>query len=419
MNSRHNPSGNRAALIAVGSELLSLGRVDTNGVWITERLQRLGIDVRMRTIVDDDEVRIAQALRAGVEHADVLVVTGGLGPTDDDRTRESLAAAFGLELTRDEALVERLRGRFAERGYPFHDEQARQADKPASAEWLRNRVGVAPGVYLEHEATRIALLPGVPAEMKSIWEEELAPRLTGLAGVARRTATLRVAGRTESSVDREIGDLYEAEGLEITLLAGAGELTVHLIARGAADEVAAQRLASAKQRLTQRLGADLFGEDDASLAGAAGRLLAESGLDLAVAESCTGGLLGGALTAVPGSSAWFKGGVIAYSNELKVLLAGVDPDLLAAHGAVSEEVARGLASGVRARAGADLGIGITGVAGPGGGTAEKPVGLVHLALSGGGEEEAWHLNLPGDRDAVRRRAVFSALDRLRRRLLQR
>jgi nicotinamide-nucleotide amidase len=406
-----------AELIAVGSELLRFGRRDGNGDWLQERLSRAGAEVLGRALVDDDPGRIASQLAASAGRASLVVLTGGLGPTEDDRTREALAAWWGRPLLRDPALVRELHARFARFGRIPSPEQERQADVPQGAVPLANPVGSAPGLLLSRGGVQVVALPGVPAEMRAMAEAHVLPLVRDRAGgAALRTRVLHVAGRLESEVDGAVADLYAGEGTVLTILAGAGEVHLGLRAEGSDAGVAEGRLSSLDAVLRARLGGDVYGADGDTLASVVGAALARAGQTLAVAESCTAGLLAAAVTAVPGSSGWFRGGVVVYADDLKVALAGVPEELLRAHGAVSEPVARALAEGARATARADWGLGVTGIAGPGGGSAEKPVGLVCVALSGPGVGEVRCLRLPGDRELIRRRSVAVALDLLRRAL---
>ena len=409
-----------ATLIAVGSELLRFGRHDSNGDWITERLQRLGVEVVGRTLVGDDQARTAAAIGVAVVSADIVVVTGGLGPTEDDRTREALAQALGVALERDERRVARLREFFDRRGRAFEPEQEKQADRPAGAEWIDNPLGIAPGILYRGESSLVIALPGVPAEMKRMFDDTVAPLIgqSGAGRLARRV--LKIGGRFESSVDAQVRDLYDTPGVEVTILTSNEGIELHLLAGGDDAGQARARIDGLDRAFSERLGQDLYGRDDETLAEVTGRMLVQRGASVATAESCTAGMLSATVTAVAGSSRWFRGGLVVYSDDLKVSLAGVPSDLLGARGAVSEEVARCLARGARRRCGADYGVGITGVAGPGGGTTEKPVGLVHVAIAEDDQQtEHWMLQLTGGRDLVRRRTVVFALDRLRRTLWRR
>jgi nicotinamide-nucleotide amidase len=406
----------KAEIIAVGSELLRPGRRDTNGDWLTERLQRHGLEVTGRALVGDDVARLETAIRRAAAAADLVLLTGGLGPTEDDRTRDAVAAAVGAPLVRDPAMVEHIRGLFESRGLPFRSHQAKQAEKPEAARWIDNALGSAPGMLCTIDDALVVALPGVPAEMQPMFETVVVPWIRTRAPSALVRRSLKLAGRMESTVDRAIRDLYDTPELELTILAGGEGIEIQLLARGATDEEARRTAAAVEREIRDRFPEDLYGVDDETLAEVVGRELRRAGRTLSVAESCTAGLLGGAVTAVPGSSGWFRGGLLVYHDDLKRTLAGVPAETLASHGAVSEPVARALAEGVRERCGADMGLGITGIAGPGGGSAEKPVGTVHVALADGSLTEHWGVRLVGDRALIRRRAVVFALDRVRRRL---
>jgi nicotinamide-nucleotide amidase len=406
-----------AVILAVGSELLRPGRRDTNGEWLVGRLLDFGIETSWRSAVDDDVLRIARLIGAAWEDAGVVLLTGGLGPTEDDRTREALARAFDAPLMRDPAMTRRIASLFSARGKVAGPRQARQADRPRGAAWIDNTLGSAPGLLIEREGRIVAALPGIPAEMRAMFDASVAPRLATLAGGALARTTLKIAGRPESWVDDLVRDLYGTNGTETTILASAGSVDLLLTARGADAPAARAGLEALEGAMRARLGIDLYGADDETLAGVVGRLLAARGATVAVAESCTGGLLGAALTDIPGSSAWFRGGLVCYADDLKSSLAQVPDGLLRAHGAVSEAVALSLAEGARKACSADFGLGVTGVAGPGGGTADKPVGTVHVALADAGAGRGVKLDWPGDRELIRRRAVTVALDLLRRRLL--
>jgi nicotinamide-nucleotide amidase len=406
-----------AVVIAVGSELLRPGRRDTNGDWLVERLLDLGIETRWRSAVDDDVERIARLIATAWKDAGVVLLTGGLGPTEDDRTRDALAVAFDAPLTRDPAMTRWITSMFSARGRVAGPRQWRQADRPQGADWIENALGSAPGLLVERDGRVLAALPGVPAEMKAMFSATVAPRLAAAGGGALARETLRIAGRPESWVDEVVRDLYGTRGTETTILASPGSVELLVTARGADEAEARARLAALTGAMRARLGIDLFGSNEETLAGVVGHLLAARGATVAVAESCTGGLLGAAFTEVAGSSAWFRGGIVGYADDVKSSLAGVPAALIREHGAVSEAVARALAEGARAACSADFGLGVTGVAGPGGGTADKPVGTVHLALADDGAGRTLKLDWPGDRELIRKRAVTVALDLLRRRLL--
>jgi nicotinamide-nucleotide amidase len=406
-----------AVVVAVGSEMLGPGRRDTNAEWLVARLFDLGVPTAWRAIVDDDAGRIERVLRAAWSDAELVVITGGLGPTEDDRTREAVASAMGVPIARDPEMVAKIHDRFARLGRVPGPRQAVQADRPHGAEWIENPLGSAPGLWLARDGRALVALPGVPAEMKAMFDATVAARLTAVSGAGLARTTLKIAGRPESYVDDRVRDLYATPGTETTILAGSGIVELIVVARGTDSHDASARATKLSGAMRERLGDDVFGRDHDTLASVVGRLLLERRATVATAESCTAGLLGAALTDVPGSSAWYRGGLVCYADDLKIALAGVDPGTLSAHGAVSEEVSRELAAGARARCAADFALGITGIAGPDGGSDAKPVGTVHVALDDGGEGKAVKLGWPGDRDLIRRRAVATALDLLRRRLL--
>ncbi|HSM12843.1 MAG TPA: competence/damage-inducible protein A [Thermoanaerobaculia bacterium] len=408
----------RAAILAVGTELLSVDRVDSHSLRLAARLERHGVDLVRKAVVADDEGEIAAEIAAALERADLLIVTGGLGPTADDLTREGCARALGLRLVEDPAVWEAIHRRFASFGRTPSENNRRQALVPEDASVLANARGTAPGLRLESGGRTLFLLPGVPHELEELVERELEPWLAARSSGGTERRSLRVAMRPESEVDRQLEPAYGEFGREsITVLASPGEVRVRFAAVGPEAERGA-RLNAMEARLRELLGAAVFGAgEEETLEAVVGALLAARGWTLATAESCTGGLVAERLTRVPGSSGWFPGGVVAYSNRVKTDLAGVDPELFAAHGAVSEPVARALAEGVRRRFAADLGIGITGIAGPGGGSAEKPVGTVHLALAAADGTRHRALRLPGDRERVRTIAAQAALEMVRRWLL--
>jgi nicotinamide-nucleotide amidase len=408
-----------AHLIAVGSELLQPGYRDTNSAWLSERLARVGATVRQVTLVGDDADRIADLVRRSLDRASVVLLTGGLGPTADDRTREGVARALGAPLEIDDAAASEISAFLRRRGREATPEQIAQALRPAGAETMRNPVGTAPGILARQGERVVAALPGVPAEMRAMFLESLEPLLRGRSGRAVRRRILKIAGRTESSVDGQVSDLYRAEGAEVTILAKTSGIQLVLNVEGRDDAEAARRLESLERAFAARLGADLFGRDDDTLASVVGCALVAAGQTVATAESCTAGLLAAAITETPGSSEWFRGGLVAYANDLKSTLACVRDATIAAHGAVSEEVAEELAQGARTRCAATWGLGVTGVAGPGGGTESKPVGLVWVGVAGPRGSRAIRHRLGGDRELIRARSVTLALDLLRRELRDR
>jgi nicotinamide-nucleotide amidase len=429
----------RAAILAVGSELLGTDRLDTNSLRITKALERHGAELRAKAVVGDSEEEIAAALRAALAKHDLVLVTGGLGPTADDVTREAAAAALGRGLHADPEVQAAIERRFREHGLRMPAINNRQALIVDGAEVLANRRGTAPGQHLTAEnGAHLFLFPGVPVELDGMIEADLEPWLAarsggagGIGGIGRETATLKIACMPESAVEERVSPAYAEFGREsITILASPSDIRLRATA-GGTDEERRARLLAMTSRLAELAGDAVyaFREED-TMEAVVGKLLREAGLTLTTAESCTGGLVAERLTRVPGSSDYFLGGEVTYTNELKVRQLGVPADLIAEHGAVSEPVARAMAEGVRRALGSDFGIGITGVAGPDGGSEAKPVGTVHIAVAGPrngegdtgdvGDIETDHrkIRFPGDRERVRQHASQLALEMLRRRLLR-
>ncbi|HEY0348563.1 MAG TPA: competence/damage-inducible protein A [Pyrinomonadaceae bacterium] len=409
-----------AEIIAIGSELLSSSRTDTNSLWLTDQLNRIGIDVKLKTIVGDDDARLEEVVKDAVKRSRVVISTGGLGPTEDDITRKVVARALGKRLSLDEKVLAEIRERFRGFGIANMPERnSRQAMVIAGAEVLANPNGSAPGLYLEHEGCAVALMPGPPREMKPMFENHVRVRLEKLAGDTRfATRVLRVSGLGESAVDEKIAPIYtKYENPQTTILFNSSEIEIHLKAHGRTEADAEALIDDLSLKIEKELGNSAFSFRGETMEEVVGRRLAMTEFTLAVAESCTGGLIAQRLTSVPGSSKYFIEGVVTYSNESKTRLLGVDKKLIKEFGAVSQQVARDMARGVRHRAKTDFGLAVTGVAGPGGGTEEKPVGLVFIALADDAHTEHKKLTIPGDRELVRWRASQAALDMLRRRLI--
>jgi nicotinamide-nucleotide amidase len=409
-----------AEIIAIGSELLSSSRTDTNSLWLTDQLNRIGIDVKLKTIVGDDDARLEEVVKDAVKRSRVVLTTGGLGPTEDDITRKVVARALGRRLSLDQKVLEEIRERFRSFGIANMPERnSRQAMVIAGAEVLSNPNGSAPGLYLEHEGCAVALTPGPPREMKPMFENHVRARLEKLAGDTRfATRVLRVSGLGESAVDEKIAPIYmKYENPQTTILFNSSEIEIHLKAHGRTEADAEALIDDLSLKIEKELGNSAFSFRGETMEEVVGRRLAMTEFTLAVAESCTGGLIAQRLTSVPGSSKYFIEGVVTYSNESKTRLLGVDKKLIKEFGAVSQQVARDMARGVRHRAKTDFGLAVTGVAGPGGGTEEKPVGLVYIALADEAHTEHKKLTIPGDRELVRWRASQAALDMLRRRLI--
>jgi len=408
-----------AEIIAVGSELLTPFRSDTNSLWLTGRLNGVGIEVRQKTIVGDDDARLEEAIRDALKRSNVVVLTGGLGPTEDDITRKIAARALGRRLSLDDRVLEDIRAKFQHWGRKMPEINARQAMVLEGAEVLDNPNGTAPGMYVEYDSRVVVLLPGPPREMRPMFETLVEPKLSAKAGglkVARRV--LKVAGMGESAVDERIAPVYtQYKNPQTTILFNRSEIEIHLTAQGKSEAEAELLLDGLAGQIEERLGDAVFAFRGESMEEVVGLRLGVNGFTLAVAESCTGGLIAERLTEVAGSSAYFMQGVVTYSNESKTRLLGVPAELIATRGAVSAEVAEAMAEGAKERAGTDFGLAVTGIAGPGGGTQEKPVGLVYIALADDAHTEHRRLMLPGDRHLIRWRASQAALDLLRRRLI--
>jgi nicotinamide-nucleotide amidase len=410
----------KAELLAVGSELLGPLRAETNTLWLTARLLDAGVEVAARATVADDLALLESAFRAALARADVVVATGGLGPTADDLTREAAAAAAGRPLVRDPAILEALRERFARYGRAMSATNEKQADVIEGALALANRRGTAPGQVLEREGRLLVLLPGPPGEMKPMFDEQVLPLLRARAGASRvvRRRVLKIAAMPESEVDERAAPVYaRVSNPTTTILGGAGQVELHLVARGEGEAEAEARIEELAAALRAALPGRVYSEDGRDLPHVVAGLLRERSLSLALAESCTGGLLSARLTEVPGVSAVLERAFVTYANRAKVEELGVPPALLEAHGAVSAEVAAAMAAGARRAAGADVGVGVTGIAGPEGGTQDKPVGLVFVAVDGAAGTLVRRSLLPGGRERVRFQATQVALEMLRRGLL--
>jgi nicotinamide-nucleotide amidase len=406
----------KAEIIAVGSELLTPYRLDTNSLFLTDELNEVGVRVISKAVVGDDPEEMQASFRHALERADVIVSSGGLGPTDDDRTRQTVADLLGRKLVRDEATFQRIEERFRRFGRSMPEINKRQSMVIEGATVLPNPRGTAPGMWIEAKDHILILLPGVPNELRALFEAEVKPRLARL-GIKERlfTRELRIVGLFESEVEQRVSSLYAAyPDTETTILASAGYIQLHprlwsddpVRAEALLDEIAG--------RMALALGENLVSAHGETLEEILARLLTENRATIAVAESCTGGLLAERLTYLSGSSAYFLGGVVCYSNELKTSLVGVPAELIESKGAVSSEVALALADGIRKRTGATIGVGVTGIAGPTGGTPEKPVGLVHIGIADERTPREKSFRFPGDRERIRHFATQNALDAVRR-----
>jgi nicotinamide-nucleotide amidase len=412
-----------AEIIAVGSELLTPHRTDTNSLYLTGQLNLLGVDVIFKSIVGDNLRRLVAAAQHALFRSDIVIFSGGLGPTEDDLTREAVAEALGLGLRRDPEILSALEERFAARGWKMAANNAKQADVLDGATVLPNPNGTAPGQLLAGQFDGrehiLVLLPGPPHEMKAMFEAEVRDRLRAKIPPAfLAIRTLKIAMLGESAVDARVAPIYKRfTDVETTILAGAGEIELHFKTTAATEDEAQRRVDEVAGLVEDELDDAVYSHDGQSLEQIVGYWLQMRGATLAVAESCTGGLLAERITSVSGSSRYFLGGAVVYSNHLKTEFAGVPADMIERHGAVSREVAAALAEGIRYRCESTLGVGITGVAGPAGGTPEKPVGLVFHAVASDRGTEVIQRNFPGDRKRIRRFASTMALDMVRKKLM--
>jgi nicotinamide-nucleotide amidase len=412
-----------AEIIAVGSELLTPYRTDTNSLYLTEEVNQLGVEVIFKSVVGDDFARLVAAAQHALFRSEIVIFSGGLGPTEDDLTREAVAEALGVGLQRDEEILASIAGRFAARGWKMSPNNAKQADVLERAVVLPNPNGTAPGQWLSGKFDGrdriVILLPGPPHELKALFEAECRERLRAkLPPAFLATRVLKVAMLGESLVDARVSPIYKRfADVQTTILAGAGEIQLHFKSRAETMQAAQARVNEAADAVEEELDEAVYSRDGESLEQIVGYWLQMRNASLAVAESCTGGLLGERITSISGSSRYFAGGAIVYSNAVKTELAGVPADMIERHGAVSGEVAGALAEGIRYRCEATLGIGITGVAGPNGGTPEKPVGLVFHALASDSGTEVIERKFPGDRQRIRWFATTMALDMIRRKLM--
>jgi nicotinamide-nucleotide amidase len=412
-----------AEIIAVGSEMLTPFRQDTNSLYLTEKLNSLGVEVAFKTIVGDNLKDIVRVTKSALARADILIVSGGLGPTEDDLTREAVAQTLGLHLKRDPEIVEAIERRFTEHGWKMSPNNIKQADVISGATVLPNANGTAPGQWIggrsDGKEKIVVLLPGPPHELKALFEGAVLERLRAKVPKQFISArVLKITGLGESACDARVAPIYKRfADVDTTILAAPGEIQLHLRTRGKSEEAADKRLDELVELVEEELGDSVYSDNGDSLEQIVSYFLQMRDATLAVAESCTGGLVAERLTSVSGSSRYFIGGAVVYSNQLKTQLADVPADLIDVYGAVSEQVARALAEGIRTKCGTTLGLGITGVAGPTGGTAEKPVGLVFHALAGERGTEVVKRNFPGDRARIRWFASQQALDMVRRKLM--
>jgi nicotinamide-nucleotide amidase len=413
----------KAEIIAVGSEMLTPHRTDTNSLYLTEQFNTIGVTVAFKTVVGDRRKDLVNAIRGALNRVDVLILMGGLGPTEDDLTREAVAESLSLTLRRDATQVAALHARAASWRISMPPNNLKQADVLEGATLLPNLNGSAPGQFLDtiYSGYRklIFLVPGPPHECKALFDAECLPRLRELApprAIAQRT--LKAAMIAESQADKLIAPVYSAyTDVETTILAHTGDIQITLLCSKPTFEAAEERVDELAGKIEEALDEWIYSSEGESLEQIVLYYLGLRQATLAVAESCTGGMIAERITSVPGSSRSFIGGAVVYSDQLKLAFAGVSPDLIAQYGAVSEEVARALANGIRLRTGATIGLGITGIAGPGGATETKPVGLVHIAVCDAQKTDVLERTFRGDRQRVREWASQQALDLVRRRLM--
>lgn len=410
-------------IIAVGSELLTPFRQDTNSLYLTEQLNSLGVEVAFKTIVGDNLKHLVRAATVGLSRADILIFSGGLGPTEDDLTREAVAETLNLELRRDPEILRAIERRFAEHGWKMSANNSKQADVIAGATVLPNANGTAPGQWISGKSDgkekTIILLPGPPFELKALFESAVIERLRARVPTNHiASRVLKITGMGESACDARVAPIYKRfVDVSTTILAGPGEIQLHLSSSAPLAETAQNRVDELADKIEDELGDCVYSDNGDPLEQIVSYYLQMRNSTLAVAESCTGGLVAERLTSVSGSSRYFIGGAVVYSNALKTQLADVPADLIEDFGAVSEQVAKALAEGIRKRCGTTLGLGITGIAGPTGGSAEKPVGLVFHALASEGGTDVVKRNFPGDRSRIRWFASQQALDMVRRKLM--
>ena len=409
----------KAEIIAVGSELLTPDNSDTNSLFLTHGLNEAGCRVHLKTIVGDDQDDIAGVLRAALQRSDLIILCGGLGPTEDDRTRAAVAEVLNRPISIDAGILEILCERFAARGFRMSKNNERQAELIQGASILDNPIGTAPGMWIEETGRYIVLLPGPPRELKAIFEGQVSPLIRKLGSQVRLAyRSFHVTGLTESELDSQLAPIYTAyPQVQTTILAGTRHIAVRLYRWASIDEIPAD-LEELAGKIQAKLGDAIFTNLGESMEEVVGRQLRESGRTLAVAESCTAGMLGMHITRVPGSSRYFMGGILCYSDKAKTELCGVMPELIARNGAVSAEVAEALARGVRNIFHSSIGLSITGIAGPAGASPEKPVGLVYIGISDGIRTENRHRVMPGDRESIRERSTYLALSWLRRFLMK-
>jgi nicotinamide-nucleotide amidase len=409
-----------AEIIAVGSELLTPDRADTNGLWLTGKLNELGVEVKLKTIVGDDEARLGEAIADAVKRSDIIITTGGLGPTEDDVTRQASARAVGRRLVYHDELESLLRERFKRWGRDMPEINKRQAYIIEGAEVLPNPNGSAAGMLAEIGEKLVAILPGPPRENQPMFENCVAARIREKAGdVFVRRRVFRVSGLGESAVDEAVAPIYtEYKDMQTSILFSKTDIEIRLAVHAERVEDAVRTVNEAAERIAAAIGDPVFATDGETMEVVLGKLLTERGKTISAAESCTGGLISRRLTEIAGSSKFFMEGVVSYSNEAKIRTLNVPKEIIDEHGAVSSQTAEAMARGMRQAAGTDIAVSVTGIAGPDGGSEEKPVGTVYIGYSDESGERSIKMLFPGDRYLIRWRSSQAAMDYVRRRLLK-
>jgi nicotinamide-nucleotide amidase len=408
----------KAEILAVGTELLMGQTANTNAQYISARLPDVGIGVYYHSVVGDNPDRLKECLRLALSRCDFVVMTGGLGPTKDDLTKETVAAVMNRRLIPDQETLDKLKNFFARLNRPMTENNLKQADMPEGSIIIRNNNGTAPGCIIEEQNKTVIMLPGPPSEMKPMFEETVIPFLQKRSSVRIVSKFLRIFGIGESAMEDLIKDLIENQSNPtIAPYVKEGEVTVRITASYPKDGVHEDIISPVEEEIKKRLGNKVYNSEDKGMSETVAHMLMISSTTIAIAESCTGGLISTMLTDVPGISSVFNRGIITYSNESKVANLGVKMDTLNQFGAVSRETAIEMACGIRTLSGTDLGLSITGVAGPDGGTAEKPVGLVYIALAGKDGVDCKEFKLWGNRNRIRRLAALNAFDMVRRKLI--
>lgn len=409
-----------AEIIAIGSELLTPTKSDTNSLWLTQKLNEIGIEVKLKTIVGDDALRLEETIKDALKRSNIVITTGGLGPTEDDITRKISAKAVGRELIFDENIAQEIKEKFARMKRDMPEINKRQAFIIEGAEVLPNPNGSAVGMFLEVGESQFAMFPGPPREMNPMFENFVLPKIREKAGeIFVKRKILMISGMGESAVDELIAPIYTTyENPQTTILFNRSHLEIHLTATAKTEHEAESINAEVSEKIVEKLGLAVFSETGESMEEVIGKLLTESGQTVSVAESCTGGLVSERLTDISGSSSYFIESTVTYANEAKIRSLNVPPQLIEQFGAVSLQVAEAMAEGMRERAKTDFAISITGIAGPNGGTLDKPVGLVFIGYADKNSTKSFQINLPGDRYLIRWRASQASLDYLRRQLLQ-